>query len=312
MNAADLPRQGLLDGVPWSEVRDLMGPCPVRTAPAGHVVVGPGDPSERVWLVLAGQVGIHVHAPNTEPVVLLGAGEPVGELSAIDAGPRSAWVIAERTSRLVELDRGTFRDLLQRSHRTALNLLHLIVRRIRASDDAISRVEKERMRAERDRILDPLTQIHNRRWLDQHLPALLDEAHRQGWPLSIVMMDVDRFKVFNDTHGHPAGDRVLCEVADQLRRRFRLGDAVARYGGEEFIAILSGSDLQGAMLASERVRQVLAYTGIPLPEGGHARITVSIGVAEAQPGESMPSVVARADQALYRAKAEGRNRVVAA
>jgi diguanylate cyclase (GGDEF)-like protein len=161
-------------------------------------------------------------------------------------------------------------------------------------------------------IRDPLTGLHNRRFAEEVLEKEFARARRSGVPFSVLMMDVDHFKRFNDSHGHEAGDRVLKEVGQLITREFREGDVGCRFGGEEFLVLLHESDAAEAFERADHFRQVLR--AVPVVHAGEllGPVTISIGVAEApRDGGSPQAVVAAADAALYRAKAEGRDRVVA-
>jgi diguanylate cyclase (GGDEF)-like protein len=162
---------------------------------------------------------------------------------------------------------------------------------------------------------DPLTGIPNRRALDEHLADELARARRYGTPLAVVMLDLDHFKRLNDRHGHAAGDAVLRHVAKLLDAEKRRGDTIARFGGEEFVAILSHADETAAQIWAERVRGRLGASAVELG-GTLLRVTASFGVAAALPGDSgevnPATLLEAADQALYGAKARGRNRVVVA
>lgn len=160
---------------------------------------------------------------------------------------------------------------------------------------------------------DPLTGLPNR----GHLLARLEEEHaraqREHKPLCLVMADVDHFKRVNDLCGHQAGDQVLRGVAEALQRTLRTYDILGRYGGEEFLALFPGTTLEVGALAAERLRaSVTSQVHCTLPEGIREPMTLSLGVALLLPGESVDSLLARADQALYCAKAAGRNQVVVA
>jgi two-component system cell cycle response regulator len=157
---------------------------------------------------------------------------------------------------------------------------------------------------------DPLTQVVNRRALFTRLGAELDRAKRYQSVMSVLMLDIDHFKDVNDTHGHLAGDDVLREVAGLLQSAIRSVDVVARFGGEEFVVVLPETPLAGAVTFAERIRAQIEMHPF-CPEQGPFSITVSVGVA-AFPSEGVESIedlFARADDALYRAKAEGRNAV---
>ncbi len=161
-------------------------------------------------------------------------------------------------------------------------------------------------------ITDGLTGLHNRRYMESHLKTLMDEAVQRGKPLSVLMCDIDFFKAVNDTHGHDAGDQVLREIARRIRTKIRGIDLACRYGGEEFIVIMPDTDLARAYLVGERLRHCIAGERFQLADGTILEITTSVGLAalEAE-GDSAEELVKRADQALYMAKRNGRNQVVA-
>lgn len=151
---------------------------------------------------------------------------------------------------------------------------------------------------------DGLTGLKNRRTFGERLEEEAMRAARYGTPLSLVMLDVDHFKQYNDAFGHPEGDEVLRTVARQLSTDARESDLAARYGGEEFVILLPQTDSAGACVIAERVRMAVCASDWP-----HRPVTASFGVATLTPGMSAGDLVTTADQALYRAKAEGRNRV---
>lgn len=160
-------------------------------------------------------------------------------------------------------------------------------------------------------IVDPLTGLHNRRHLSTCAKVECDRAVRHDLPLSVIMMDIDHFKLVNDTYGHAAGDRVLVEIAAVCLRELRSMDLHARYGGEEFCFFLPETALEGAVNLAERLRADVAGLHLHSDKGDFAA-TASFGVAERLAGEdSMDALLKRSDQALYEAKRTGRNRVVA-
>jgi diguanylate cyclase (GGDEF)-like protein len=158
---------------------------------------------------------------------------------------------------------------------------------------------------------DPLTGLSNRRGLDARLQQALLQHRRDGRPLCLLLTDVDFFKGYNDRYGHQQGDQALKIVADCLAGAARRpGDLAARLGGEEFAVVLADTDLAGAMRCAEALQQALRQAAV-VHEGGEAEglLTVSLGLAQAQDDESAESLYRRADEALYRAKQGGRNRL---
>ncbi len=157
-------------------------------------------------------------------------------------------------------------------------------------------------------IRDPLTGIFNRRHFFEVATQLREIAVRHGWPLSVAVLDADHFKAINDAHGHVAGDEALRGLVRATRKTLRASDVLARYGGEEFVLLMPETDIDEAARAAERMRAAVDDERI-VWEGREIHVTVSIGVATLAPEESVEALLARADAALYRAKAEGRNRV---
>ena len=165
---------------------------------------------------------------------------------------------------------------------------------------------------ERMSMTDPLTGIANRRSFDRKIAVEWRRAFREKHSLSLLMIDVDRFKVYNDSYGHQQGDVVLQSVAHILRTYLRRpADFTARWGGEEFAVLLPATEAQGAVTVAESIRASVEKTPIPLPDGAATSVTVSIGVNTVQPAQSDvdPAFVDSADTALYAAKEAGRNKV---
>jgi len=153
---------------------------------------------------------------------------------------------------------------------------------------------------------DPLTGVHNRMAMDNSLAREIDLAHRQNLPLSILVIDIDHFKVFNDEYGHAFGDDVLVAVSQTIANTVRRSDLLFRFGGEEFVVLASHTADSGAMLLAERIRENVA--ALQTVRGRTTRISVSIGVAHLREKEDADGLFGRADQALYKAKHCGRNR----
>jgi two-component system cell cycle response regulator len=161
-------------------------------------------------------------------------------------------------------------------------------------------------------ITDALTGLFNRRYMETHLGTLLEQAASRGKPLAVLILDIDYFKAINDGHGHDAGDDVLREFSLRIRKSIRNIDLACRYGGEEFVIVMPETDMAVATMVAERLRRRIATEPFSIQDGaGNLEVTISIGIAAlAGPADTAAAVLKRADTALYRAKRDGRNRVV--
>jgi two-component system cell cycle response regulator len=183
------------------------------------------------------------------------------------------------------------------------------VRRKRYADSLRSNVQAAMELA----VVDSLTGLNNRRYLESHVLALLEQAEQKGRPVSTMILDIDHFKLVNDSYGHDAGDEVLRAFAARVKRAVRGGDLMCRYGGEEFVIIMPDTKLSIARLVGERIRTAVASAPFGIEKGARAiEVTVSIGVADSRGGDTPDALFKRADQALYLSKNSGRNRVSAA
>ncbi|HLA33520.1 MAG TPA: diguanylate cyclase [Rhodocyclaceae bacterium] len=156
---------------------------------------------------------------------------------------------------------------------------------------------------------DSLTGIYNRKFFDEQITQGVLSSRRHNWPLSMAMIDIDHFKLINDTYGHPGGDMVLRHLAARLQSMLRASDTFCRYGGEEFALILPHVAQHDARSLLDRLRLAIENLVIDLPDGGQVSVTVSVGVAQLQEGQTSGHLVSCADEALYESKHAGRNRV---
>ena len=161
-------------------------------------------------------------------------------------------------------------------------------------------------------ITDALTGLFNRRYMETHLGTLVEQAATRAKPLTVLVLDVDYFKAVNDTHGHDAGDDVLREFSLRIRKSIRNIDLACRYGGEEFVIVMPETDMAVATMVAERLRRRIATEPFPIQQNTRQiEVTISIGIAALGGTEdNAAAMLKRADQALYRAKRDGRNRVV--
>jgi len=296
----------LFAGVALESVFGLLMHCTVVEAPPRTLLIHPDQEARILYLILRGTLEVHLEPELTHVVATLARGQSAGELSVIDARRASAHVVAAEPSRLLAIDEATFWRLVEVSHAFSVNLLLLLAERMRANNQQLSASVRRGRLLEQEAVTDALTGLHNRRWLDQHLPRLVARHVRAGRPLSLLLLDIDHFKRFNDELGHAAGDAVLATVAQTVSVQVRPTDLAARYGGEELVVVLPDTPLEGGRVAAERVRIRVAAARAKEVDRS---VTVSIGLATLQPEEDASALLRRADEKLYLAKSRGRNRV---
>ena len=306
LDPSELSIPGLMQGVWHESIWPLLTRCQVVEHPARFVVISPQQDVRALYLLLSGTLEVHLDAAQVIPVAIIKPGQAVGEISVIEGRPAIAYVVTAEPVRLLCVDETSFWSLVNASHAFAINLITLLAQRMRANNQQLSQSVERSRHLEQEANHDALTGLLNRRWLDNGMPRFVARhAHGQK-PLSILLIDIDHFKRFNDQHGHAVGDAVLALVAKTVEKCLRPTDLAARYGGEELLVILPDTPLVGAKIAAERVRTSISTLSLPEVD---QTISVSVGVACLVEGDTAESMFDRADQRLYLAKERGRNRV---
>lgn len=309
---AGIDTLALFQGESDPHIARLLDGCPVMRLSAGAQLLAQGAPESppRLYFVLSGQLDIggepgarHGHI-NYRVV----AGESVCEQAVLDGTDDLVPVRACTDCELLAVDAALLWELIDRSNVLARNLLRLMSFRVHAANAQVRRRQKLGEFYRQLSLNDPLTGLYNRAWLGDMLPKLIARATQDHSPLALIMIDLDHFKRFNDTHGHIAGDTALGLAADLIRGALRPSDFAVRYGGEELMAILPETTGAQAGQVAERLRQQLR-TAIVFPDMRISlpHLTGSFGVATLAPGENSQALMAKADAALYRAKAAGRD-----
>ncbi|UMR33049.1 GGDEF domain-containing protein [Massilia sp. MB5] len=296
------------------QLAPLLAACPVVQVEQGETVSDLH--CARLYIVLRGALAVGADtrtgmADGTISKVL--PGESVGEQSVLDEEANLNPIVAMEQSELLQIEAATVWRLIDESNGVARNLLRLLSFRIRAANAQLRRRQKLGEFYRQLSMVDGLTSLYNRAWLNDLLPTMVASAHDTQAPLSLVMIDIDHFKKFNDSHGHLQGDQALRTAAQVLSGALRPSDCAVRYGGEEMMVILPNTSIGLAQSVAERLcermRQAVVFGDMRLPL---PHITASFGVAALQPGQDEQALIAAADAALYRAKEAGRNRVAVA
>lgn len=300
----------LFRGVHADDVQDLLQRCDRRDLEEGELLLSPDSDNEYVFVVLSGSLSVHVGSLDTPILATMEVGACVGEMSIIEDRDPSAYVIAAEPTHLLLIHQTVLWDMVNASHEFAKNLLVVMSERVRSHNRVIAHSFGELKKIERHAKTDALTGLGNRHTMEETFLREINRCARDGRPVSLVMIDVDYFKEFNDEYGHIAGDRVLSAVAKILTNQFRPRDLLVRYGGDEFAVLVPEVDEQQAVTIADRVREsVCGSTGDGSDSLIKIPIRISMGVAELSKDMTLEKLIRAADEALYRAKHAGRNLV---
>lgn len=298
----------LFKGETDPDVASMLASCPIVRVARGQRIADVSR--ERLYIVLSGELEVVVDTPAGDEGsgTRILPGESAGEQAVLDDAVDLAAMTALEDSELLVIESSTVWALIERSHVLARNLLRLLSFRIRAANALLRRRQKLGEFYRQLSLNDTLTGLYNRTWLADMLPKLVGRARAQGSPLALLMVDLDNFKKFNDTHGHLVGDAALCAAANVIRDGLRPSDFAVRYGGEELMAVLPDTTGELAHMVADRLCQKMRETvlfsdmRVPMPH-----LTACFGVAVLDPDSDETALIEAADAALYRAKESGRN-----
>jgi len=300
----------LFQGVCADDVQDLLQCCDRRDLAEGEMLLSPGLKNEHVFIVLSGGLNVHVGSPEAPVLANMDVGACVGEMSIIEDRDPSAFVIGAEATHLLVIHQTVLWDMVNASHEFAKNLLVVLSERVRSHNRIIADSYGELRRFERHARTDALTGLRNRHTMEEAFTREISRCEKDENPVSLIMIDIDNFKVFNDQFGHVAGDRALSAVASILKHQFRPRDVIVRYGGDEFAVLLPEVDEKLALTVADRVREAVCGT---TADGSDSLIRIpikiSMGIAEHAANGNLSALIRAADAALYRAKHSGRNAV---
>lgn len=300
----------LFRGVCPDDVQDLLQNCDRRDLDEGEMLLSPGEKNEHVFIVLSGSLNVHVGSPDAPVLATMDVGACVGEMSIIEDRDPSAFVIGAEATHLLLIHQSVLWDMVNASHEFAKNLLIVLSERVRSHNHVIADSYGELRKFERHATTDALTGLSNRHTMEELFEREINRCEKDNSPISLIMIDIDNFKVFNDHFGHVAGDRALSAVATILKHQFRPRDVLVRFGGDEFAILLPEVNEEVSVTVADRVRQaVCGDTGDGSDSLIQIPIKISMGVAEHKKGDSLSQLIRAADAALYRAKHAGRNAV---
>jgi diguanylate cyclase (GGDEF)-like protein len=279
-----------------------------------------GDEGHELYIVRSGKirVAITLHDGREKDITEFLPGDFFGEMSIFENAPRSATCYASEQSSLYALMGRDFYRLIKDSPSLAIKIMYrmsnITTRRLRSTGEFLSDMVVWGKRARKRAITDELTGVYNRHFLDDALENQIHRAREGGSPLSVVMVDLDHFRSINDAYGHEVGDEILLSAVEIFKRHLRERDILARYGGDEFTILLPHTGIEKARSLAQMVCDEMEQVETLQHRGGTlTRVTTSQGIA-AFPihANNLPALMKKADEALYRAKELGRNRVVCA
>ena len=298
----------LFRGVNADDVQELLQNCSRRDLGEGELLLSPDEKNEHVFVVLSGSLNIHVGSMDAPVLATMEAGACVGEMSIIEDRDPSAYVVGAEEAHLLVIHQSVLWDMVNASHDFAKNLLVVLSERVRSHNRVIAESYGELKKFERHAKTDALTGLSNRHAMEESFLREISRCVQDERPISLIMIDVDNFRDFNDKFGHIAGDRVLSAVAAILQKQFRPRDLLVRYGGDEFAVMLPEVDVELAMTIAERVRQAVSGdTEETVDSLIQIPVNISMGIAELQKSSTLSTLIREADAALYRAKHAGRN-----
>lgn len=302
----------LLKEVELDSLLELLQEGEVRTLEEGEVLIEARESNRTIYLILSGRLTIQLQR-ELNPIAVLGPGDVAGELSYIDGQLTTACAIAGVPTRVLALDKQLMTSILETSPDVNRNLLFVLARRVRHLTNQELRREHAnyavRQYAE-DVIIDSLTGLYNRRWLDSILVRELNRSDRDGRALSLLLIGIDGFRAQAGKDGQLAGESVLNAIAAVLQATTRPGEMLARYGKDEFMTVLPDTDAAMGQEIGDRLREAIHEAQVSTSNGDSpSPMTVSIGVAERISGDTAEALISAVDEALYDAREGGGNQV---
>ncbi|MDA2927018.1 GGDEF domain-containing protein [Acidobacteria bacterium AH-259-G07] len=294
----------LLKGVEIDSIITLLQDGTVQELKQGEVLIQARQSSRVLYLLLSGRLSIHLEL-KLHPVAILGPGDVVGELSLIDGQLTSAYVVANADCSLLALEEKTVWSLLEAAPGMARNLLFVLARRLR-------HLTNQELRREyaHGAVIDALTGLYNRRWIETMLVREMEHSKRDGRPLSVLLIGIDHFKRYSKTHGHLAAESMLHAVSSVLEKSTRPGEMIARYRRDEFMLVFPDADARTSQDVGERLLEAIHEAKVfSLDQNSLPSVTVSVGVADMNTADRAETLIAAADAALRDAKEGGGNRV---
>ncbi|HLF22499.1 MAG TPA: GGDEF domain-containing protein [Burkholderiales bacterium] len=304
----DLAQIGLLKGAHQEGIMPLLRNCPVLLMENGDVLLAAGESCDAVYMVMSGR--LRMQDPSGDVAdILVDAGDTIGELSLFQNAVLASTVSAIESSRVVVVERKIAWALIGASHQIARNWLALLASRSRVNG-VIAGSEELKTTHGGHATLDEVTGLHNRRWLEGMLPRQMTRSATSQEPLTLLLVEIDKFHGYTQRLGPTVGDHACHAVAQTLVESIRPTDLVASYGPAQFAVVLPDSNVAGACQVGERLRHAVSKLTVGVSDdNAGSPLTVSVGVTAFQPTSDARSFLATGEAALKAARISGGNRV---
>jgi diguanylate cyclase (GGDEF)-like protein len=300
----------LFKSVNLESIRGIFDFCKLRSVDAGEIVLSPGHYNRTVYFILDGRMRVHLNSLESEPLIVLGPGENVGELSVIDQQQTTAYVVADEPCQLMLIDEDILWSLVQSSHAVACNLLYIMARRMRQTNAVVSKgicVDREERPYGN---VDALTGFPNRTCLYDLLKRQCQRSSSDGQSLSLILIHIDNFSDFMNIYGHRSGDRVVYAMSYILKNILRPVEIVSRFRNDQFAVLLPDLDIDKARNVAVRLFKAFENASpVVVDDKIVPHPTVSIGLAQMKQGQDAENFLLDVDAALFRATQSGGNTV---
>lgn len=298
----------LFQGISGKLLIEKLSNSRLRTLESGEALLVPGQANNVIYVILSGRLSIRVKDSGVEPIAMLGAGECVGEESIIGDVHIPAYVIAATDCKLLAIDHAALWELIDTSHQAAHNMLSVLSMRIRPAAQVITESHEDHHGFSGTAIVDEMTGLYNRQWIEDKINRYLRRYVFDKQLNCLMMMEIDRFKEMDEKYGQLGSEQVLRDTAHTMMSCLRPDDQAGHFADEQFAVLMPHTTLADGCTAAERLRAAINESVIVLPTGDALPpISVSLGVALANPDDTPASLIGRASEALQLAIKSGGN-----
>ena len=288
----------------------MLGSCARHQLAPGDTLIEAGARNNNLFIVLSGQLRVYAGGRDLPANAILGFGDCVGEMTLIDGERSSALVLAAEPSELLAVPHELMWEMIDIAPTIARNLLAVMSGRVRNNNLTLVTSQSRTLEFEQASSVDPLTGLHNRRWIDDAFMRQIRRCRKDQTNVCLIIADLDLISHINDRNGFLTGDNVLRRVARALAESLRPQDLIGRFGGDEFAILVPQASIAETLAVAGRLCNVVRQADIHVPPNREP-MTISCGAAPVKAEEDMTSVLARAEHALQKAKEKGRNRAEA-